>query len=388
MNVPYKFPFYAKAALLLIGLYFLISMLSIAQSILLPLIFSAIIAMLISPGVNYLEKKKVNRTVSIAIVLGISIMVVAAIVVLTVSQASRFGNALPQLTDKFQELTFDCVTWASGYFNISALSINTWIENAKNDFINSSKGALGNTIARMGELMIATFLIPVYTFMLLFYRPHLREFIHRLFSADNKNKVSEILTETKVIIQSYLVGLFAETGIVAVMNSVGLLLLGIDYAILLGIAGALLNVIPYIGGIAGVLIFMVVALVTKPPIYVLYVFMLYVIIQFIDNNYIVPKIVGSKVKLNALVSIIAVILGAALWGIPGMFLSIPIIAIVKLILDRIEPLEPWGFLLADTSPISTKAKWNFSTIIEKIRPIFSVNKKKTAVDKEVFRETI
>jgi predicted PurR-regulated permease PerM len=129
------------------------------------------------------------------------------------------------------------------------------------------------------------------------------------------------------------------------------LILGIDYAILLGVIGALLNVIPYIGGLVSVALPMMVALVTKSSAwYAIYVMAIYYFIQLIDNNYIVPKIVASKVRINALFSIIAVIVGNALWGIPGMFLSIPLLAIIKLIFDHIESLKPWGFLLGDTMP--------------------------------------
>jgi predicted PurR-regulated permease PerM len=143
------------------------------------------------------------------------------------------------------------------------------------------------------------------------------------------------------------------------------LILGIEYAILLGILGALLNVIPYIGGVVAVALPMMVALATKSSAWhAFYVLAIYYFIQLIDNNYIVPKIVASKVKLNALFSIIAVIVGNALWGIPGMFLSIPLLAIVKLIFDHIEPLKPWGFLLGDTMPP-----------LIKIRPIFKKSKK-------------
>ena len=134
------------------------------------------------------------------------------------------------------------------------------------------------------------------------------------------------------------------------------MILGINYAILLGIVGAILNIIPYLGGVIAVVLFMVIALVTKSPIYVVYVIVLYTAIQLIDNNYIVPKIIGSKVKLNALISIVSVIAGAAIWGIPGMFLSIPLLAIVKLVLDRIEGLKPWGYLLGDDMPPLIKLK--------------------------------
>jgi predicted PurR-regulated permease PerM len=211
----------------------------------------------------------------------------------------------------------------------------------------------------MSGVLAAIFLTPVYIFMILYYQPHLIESTHRFFGVDNNNKVSEILIETKSIIQGYLVGLFAEFAIVAVLNILGLWVLRMEYAILLGILGALLNVIPYLGGIIAMALFAAIALVTKSPVYVLYVLTLYSLIQFIDNNYIVPKIVGSKVKLNALISIIVVIAGAALWGIPGMFLSIPLTAIVKLILDRIDSWKPWGFLLGDTMPPLVKLDLKF-----------------------------
>ena len=134
------------------------------------------------------------------------------------------------------------------------------------------------------------------------------------------------------------------------------MILGIEYALLLGVMSALLNVIPYIGGFIGVLLFILVALVTKSPVYILYVIAIYSTIQFMDNHYIVPKIVASKVKINALFAIVVVIAGNALWGIPGMFLSIPLLAIVKLICDNIETLKPWGFLLGDTMPPLLKIK--------------------------------
>ena len=108
------------------------------------------------------------------------------------------------------------------------------------------------------------------------------------------------------------------------------------------------------------------ALITKAPVYVLYVVILYSIIQFIDNHYIVPKIIGSKVKLNAYVALIAVIAGAALWGIAGMFISIPLTAIIKLICDHIDSLKPWGFLLGDENSHTTKINYSIKGFINKL----------------------
>ena len=177
------------------------------------------------------------------------------------------------------------------------------------------------------------------------------EFIHRVFVSQNQERVSSIISETKTVIHKYLTGLIIEAVIVACLNIIVLLFLGIEYAILLGILGALLNVIPYIGGLVAVALPMMVALATKTTsLYALYVLIFYYIIQLIDNNLIVPLIVSSKVKINALFAIIVVIAGNALWGVSGMFLSIPLLAVVKVIFDHIEPLKPWGFLLGDTLP--------------------------------------
>ncbi|MFA6581984.1 MAG: AI-2E family transporter, partial [Paludibacter sp.] len=160
-----------------------------------------------------------------------------------------------------------------------------------------------------------------------------------------------IVSQTKSVVQHYLVGLLIEAVIVGVLNTIGLMILGIQYAILLGVIGALLNVIPYIGGIIAVGLFMMVALVTKESAwFAVYVFGVHIFIQIVDNNYIVPKIVASKVKINALFSIIVVLIGNALWGISGMFLSLPLLAIFKVIFDHIESTKPWGYLLGDTMP--------------------------------------
>ena len=342
-----KLPIYVKATVLLIGLYVLINILFKLQDILLPIIYSIILTMVLNPVINTMVKKNINRGVAISVVLVVSIILFCVLILVLSSQASILSDAWPKLAAKFQDLLKQGVSWASAYFNISVRKINVWFNDTQSDLFSNSSTVIGMTLSTLGGVLGTLFLTPVYVFMLLYYQPHLIQFIYKIFGPSEK--VGEILAETRSIVQNYLLGLLTEFGIVAVLNILGLLLLGIDYAIILGIIGAILNVIPYLGGIIGVVLFMVIALLTKPPVYVLYVLMLYAIIQFIDNNFIVPKIIGSKVKLNAFFSLIAVILGAALWGIPGMFLSIPLTAILKLIFDRFEDLKPWGFLLGDTT---------------------------------------
>jgi predicted PurR-regulated permease PerM len=152
-----------------------------------------------------------------------------------------------------------------------------------------------------------------------------------------------------------MIGLLIEALIVAILNSTALLILGVKYAILLGLIGALLNMLPYIGGIIAIALPVLMATVTKDGYSTqLGIIIAYIIIQFIDNNFLVPKIVSSKVQINALVSILIVLLGGALWGVAGMFLSIPFIAIVKIICDRVEGMRPLGKLLGDEIPTKHK----------------------------------
>ena len=359
MSINNTSPLYLRVSLFIVGAYFLISILYLGQAIILPLVYSAITATLLSPGVDFLVKKKVNRAVAISIVMLIALLIAAGICISLGSQFRHLIHAWPRLTDKLQEISIQMVAWVSDCFHVSPEKVNVWLTHEKTELTKNGDTVLGMGLISAGGILQAAILSPVYIFMILIYQPHLLAFAHNLFGTANDERVSEILTETKSIVKSYIVGLFVEFVIIAILNSIGLLALGIEYAILLGIFGAALNVIPIIGGITCIVLFVIVALVTKSGIYVVYVIGLYAVIQFIDNHYIFPKIVGSKVKLNLLVSILAVILGDALWGVPGMFLAIPLIAIVKVFLDRVESLKPWGFLLGDTIPEHESMKFTF-----------------------------
>lgn len=287
---------------------------------------------------------------AIIIVFFISFLVIAAFGLILIKQVQRLSESWPALADRFNSMINQNITDAAIRYDKDPQKIHDWITTAKQDLIDHGRAAIGQTLAIVGNALVILFLIPVYVFMILYYHPLIHDFIFKLFSETNQSRVRTMVSQTKIVIQRYLVGLVIEFVIVATLNSLALLILGVEYAILLGIIGALLNIIPYIGGIISVVIYMLIALVTKSPVYMIYVFIAYTVIQFVDNNYIVPKIVASKVKINALASVIVVIAGNALWGIPGMFLSIPLLAIVKLILDNIESSKPWGFLLGDTMP--------------------------------------
>jgi predicted PurR-regulated permease PerM len=352
-----KLPFFVKAALILVGFFVLFTVLDIGQNIIVPLLFAIVIAIALHPLVQFLVRKKFNRVIAIILTLAVTFFVLAALGYLLVSQGIRFGESWPVFSEKFDAFLDQSITAASQYFDINPQKIHTWITKATGEIINVSAAAIGQTIVIVSSALVIIFLIPVYVFLLLFYEPIILEFIRRLFAPDSQSQVGEIVTRTKSVVQSYIIGLVIEAALVSALNATALYILGIDYAILIGVIGGLLNVIPYIGGVIAVALPMMMALATKPSAwYALYVLAAYYFIQLVDNNYIVPKIVASKVKINALFAIVVVIFGNALWGVPGMFLSLPLLAIVKVICDHVESLKPWGLLLGDTMPPLLKIK--------------------------------
>lgn len=353
MNIGVKFPLYAKFALITIGAFIFVYILYIGKSIILPIIYATIFAIILNPFVNYLVKKRVNRIIAISLAVLLAILCTLGLLYFVSAQVSMFTETYPALEKKFTEKSIQVIHWASVNFNVKVKDIDKWIATTKQDAIANMGSTIGQTLWALNSIVILLLLLPVYIFMILYYKNLLTMFIRKLFDSVYHTTVFDVLTNSKTIIQSYLFALLLEASIIAVLNSAGLLLLGVKYAIILGITGALLNMIPYIGGVIAIILPMIIAFVTKDNSTTAFlVLILYLVIQFIDNNIIIPYLVASKVKINALISLIAVIVAGALWGVAGMFLSIPITAILKVIFDHIEPLKPWGFLLGNIVPTS------------------------------------
>jgi predicted PurR-regulated permease PerM len=345
------YPFYIKSTVILLGLILLTYSLINLRGILVPFSFALIISILLNPLFNRFRKMGIKKVLAIIITMLIAIIFFGAVIYFLSSQIAGFGENLPLLKAKFASIMNDLQHKVESSFG---LSIQKQVQ-LINDALNGSKAFLGQTVGSALGTLTVIFILPVYVFLLLFYKPLILNFLYEVFAQESTEKVADILNQTKMAIQSYMVGLLLEAMIVATLNSIALLILGVKYAILLGVIGALLNMIPYIGGIIAIALPVLMATVTKDGYSTqLGVIIAYMIIQFIDNNFLVPRIVSSKVQINALFSILVVLLGGALWGVAGMFLSIPFVAIIKIIFDRVDGLQPWGKLLGDE--VSTKKK--------------------------------
>ncbi|MEO6456164.1 MAG: AI-2E family transporter [Ginsengibacter sp.] len=367
-----QYPFYLKITVILLGLVLFFYILVTLSGVLIPFSFALVIAILLNPLVNRFKKMGLNHVLSIAVTLLIAFTIISSIVYFLSSQIIGFGENFPILKEKFNLILSQLQHWVQQTFGLAITKQVQLI----NEALDNSKSLLGKTVGTALGTVIVILILPVYVFLLLFYKTLILNFLYEVFAEENSKKVSDVLNQTKSAIQSYMVGLLLEAIIVAVLNSTALLLLGVNYAILLGVIGAILNVLPYIGGIIAIALPVLIATVTKDGFSTqLGILAAYAIIQFIDNNFLVPKIVSSKVQINALVSIVIVLLGNAAWGIPGMFLSIPFVAVLKIIFDRVDGLRPWGKMLGDTVPTKHKGE------------IWPRRRKKVSVAEEVVEDT-
>ena len=342
-----ELPFYLKATLILFGLVLLTYIFYTLGDILIPLAFAAFIAILLNPLVNRLQKWKVPQIPAIILSLLLAVVFIAALFYFLSTQIAQFSEGFPLLKQKFVQISGDLEQWIFEKFNISTEKQVKFIKQA----LDNSQALLGQTVGTVLGTLSVVLLLPVYVFLLLFYKTLILNFFFEVFKKEHSKSVAEILRETKMAIQSYIVGLLVEMVMVAILNSTALLILGVKYAILLGVIGAILNMLPYIGGIIAIALPVLIATVTRDGYSTQFgIIIAYLIIQFIDNNIIFPRFVSVKVQINALISIVIVLLGNALWGISGMFLSVPFVAVLKIIFDRIDELKPWGKLLGDNVP--------------------------------------
>ena len=338
-------PLYAKITILVLFVYLILYGLYIGQDILAPLGFAFLFAVLLRPLEKRLINWRVPKIVATIVTVIIALLFVAGLVTLLSKQIASFVEDIPAIKHNLKTLWTQIQHWVSSTFNLTRAEQQKIIQKATSE--SNPVGTLGIITASVATVI----LVPVYIFLFLYYRTLLLRFIVELFDAKHHDNVFEVIQEIRYVVQHYITGLLTETSIVAVLNIVGLLIIGAPFAFLLGLISAILNLIPYIGGLVALILTALIIFANTASISMaLYSVVVFMVVQLVDNNFLVPRIVASRVKLNALISILGVLIGGALCGISGMFLSIPIIAICKVIFDKIEDLQPWGKLLGDDIP--------------------------------------
>jgi len=353
-----KEPFYKKLAFVLISLMLISITLIYGRNIVLPILFAILLANILLPVAHFLYRKKFSKPLSILIPVVLAVLVSVSILFFLSKQVIGFMKDIPALQERVDEVSHDVQLWYKKVTGVKIWEQDRYIKKSVQDFKDKAPGLVGSTVDTLSGVVVY-FLVPIYTFLILYHKQNIKVFLIKVFKTDSEQNVKDILSQSTKVAQQYITGLLIETTLVFTFNAAGFLILGIKYAIFLALLAALLNLIPYIGILVANIICMVITLVTADSISsVLWVGAILAAVQFLDNNFGMPLIVGNSVRINALVTIIGVIVGGALCGIPGMFLAIPALAVLKVIFDKIPDLQPWGVLMGDDrqqkSPLKLK----------------------------------
>jgi predicted PurR-regulated permease PerM len=361
-------PFYQRVGLTLVSLAIIAAAIVLGKEVLLPILFAVLLSMMLLPITNYLAGKGLHRILSIGLPVLLTLILFGGLIFFLSAQIVNFLDDAPELNKKLSELGSSTQKWINQNIHITVRKQNEYIKETVDGIKDNGPKLVGFTFGSLTGIVTYMFLLPIYTFLMLYYRKHIKDFLVGVFKNGSEEKVNEVLGESSTVAQQYLTGLMIETSIVFTLNTIGFLLLGIKYAIFLALLAALLNLIPYVGMLVANVFCMMVTLVTaEDPKTVVWVGAILAAVQIIDNNLLMPLIVGNKVRINALVTIVGVLIGGLLCGIPGMFLAIPTLAVLKVIFDKVPELNPWGILLGDVAPQETRVTKRARLAISKVK---------------------
>lgn len=345
-------PFYLKLAAVLFSLIALVYIIIVAKEILSPLIFSCLFSILLLPFATFLENRlRLPRSAASMLAVLSLLACIGGLIYVIGSQIANLASDWPQFQEQLHKTQEGIMDWIRSSFHVTKHKQLTFVANTTNKVTASGGAMVGATLLSLSGVLLFLVFTFIYTFFFLLYRKLIMRFLESVFQEENKKLVHDIIENVQFMIRKYIVGLLIEMAIIAVVVSATFMFLGVKYAILLGLITALFNIIPYIGIFTALIVSSAVTLATSPEqSTVIYVMITLVITHLVDSNVLLPLIVGSKVRINALITVLGVIIGEMIWGIPGMFLSIPVIAVLKIIFDRVESLKSWGIILGDEEP--------------------------------------
>ncbi len=335
-----------RLAYLAILLTLLTYIFHIGINILQPLAFAGLFMLISLPVVNWYEKKL--STIPSIVLSFITILVPIFVVFIVLSQyLLSVVEDLPSINEGISKGIEQLFSTISKKVGITKNELKTQVGDNAEALISAPASVLKSGIFFSTGLFANTFLTFIYTFLLLLYRHSIKQFLMSQFTEGTKDMGRKLFSEIRNVSQSYIYGMGIVMLILGTLNSVGLLLIGIEYAFLWGFLAALLAVIPYVGTLVGGMLPFLYAFATTDTLWQpLAVIALFTIVQTIEGNLITPKIVGSSVELNPLAAILSLVLGNAIWGVGGMILAIPFMAIMRVIFTHVEPLRPIGLLLS------------------------------------------
>lgn len=355
-------PFYERLSLVLIGIIALGFLIVEGKEFLDPMMFGFLFAILLLPVCNFFERRcKLPRSAASFLSIALLVSFIFGIAYLVGSQISNLAGDWPKLKVQIDESVKTLQNWVQITFHIKTQEQINYLHNTTDKIMASGTAVVGTTFGAVGSLFLFYSFIVIFTFFILFYRRLLLSFLLGVFTGNNDDLVFDIVENIQSIIRQYIIGLLLEMLIVSIVASIVFLIIGVKYALLLGIITGLFNIIPYIGIFSAAALSTLITFATGAVVKAGFVLGSVICIHLLDSNLLLPLVVGSKVRLNALITFLGIIIGEMLWGLSGMFLSIPTIAILKIIFDRITSLKPWGFLLGGAYEYKESAEKEMKT---------------------------
>lgn len=325
------------AFLVISGLYY-------AQEFLIPLCIGGILATVFLPFCNYMQRKKIPKPVTVLISLLALLLIIFAIISLVGFQISELVSDAELLKEKAAETGTRLQKYIFNTLNISIKEQNKILKNEQPSYGDMVQTMFGSIAGVMSSLL----LMLVYFVFLLYYRSHIKNFLIMLVPADQKTEMHHVIIKVATVSQQYLIGLSKMILILFIMYSIGFNILSVENAFFFAALCAVLEIVPFVGNITGTFLTVLVATLNGGDTQMLIgIIVVYGIVQFIQGWILEPLIVGSQVKINSLFTILALIVGELIWGIPGIILAIPLIGMFKIVCDSVETLRPYGFLIGE-----------------------------------------
>jgi len=349
-----EMPVTVKRSIELLGLVLIGYIITIGKGIIMPIAMAFFISIMLLPIYQFFIRKRFPEGLAIFVSILLLIIFVGLITWFFSSQVTSLVRDFPQIKKNVTAHLNSLSAWINSKTDFSTKEQLDLISEQSNKLLNYAGNILTGAAGSVSSTIVFLALLPIYIYLLLFYKNVLLRFIFLWFPEDNHEKVREALLETKTIIKSYLIGLLIQISYMTILLGGILLIIGIKHALLIAVIFALLNLIPYVGALIGNVIGVLLTLTSSDELWPIFAVLgTIAFVQFLDNNILMPRIVGSKVKINALGTIVGVFVGGSLAGVSGMFLSLPIIAVLKIIFDRSTIFKHWGVLLGDERPMQS-----------------------------------
>jgi predicted PurR-regulated permease PerM len=353
-----ELPLTVRRSIELIGICLLGALISIGSDIIMPVLMAFFLSIVLLPTYRFLRNKRVPEALAILLPILLGAVFIGSVIWFFSAQISILAADFPQIQKNISYHLNNLSFWINSKTDFSTQEQIKFLNDQSNKLLVNAGNIIGGAAGSITSGFIFIGLVPIYIYLFLSYKNLLLRFVFVWFKQDQHKKVKEVMKETEVIIKSYLVGLLIQIAYITILLGGILLVLDIKHAILIGVIFALLNLIPYVGALIGNLIGVLLTLTSSQELLpIILVLGVIAIVQFLDNNILMPRIVGSKVKINALAAILGVFISGTLAGVSGMFLALPMVAVLKIIFDRSSMFKPWGILLGDENPIRSPMRF-------------------------------